>query len=82
MGDSGESGWKENPVIIGETCQKFLGDRYWLCGKYFQRQGKRLHRAVWANRYAKRKTRIRECGAKASIKTRNKMYQRKAGGQF
>src|SRR5262245_60918683 len=32
---------------ISETCQEFLGLRYWLCGFYFQRKGIRLHRVVW-----------------------------------
>ena len=32
---------------IGETAQKFNGTTYYLCGKYFQRKGRRLHRAVW-----------------------------------
>lgn len=34
-------------VIISETCQRFNGVRYYLCGKYFQNNGIRLHRVVW-----------------------------------
>lgn len=30
-----------------ETCQVFLGQKYFLCGNYFQRDGVRLHRFVW-----------------------------------
>lgn len=33
--------------IISKTAQEFNGKRYWLCGKYFQRKGVRLHRVVW-----------------------------------
>lgn len=33
---------------ISRTIQEFRGQRYWLCGKYFQRYGRRLHVAVWA----------------------------------
>lgn len=33
--------------IISETIQEFDGVRYYLCGYYFQNNGKRLHRAVW-----------------------------------
>jgi predicted nucleic acid-binding Zn ribbon protein len=33
--------------VISATVQKFNGENYWYCGKYFQRHGKRLHRAVW-----------------------------------
>ena len=33
--------------VISETIQEFNGERYYLCGSYFQRRGKRLHRAVW-----------------------------------
>lgn len=32
---------------ISRTAQKFNGVTYYLCGAYFQRKGKRLHRAVW-----------------------------------
>lgn len=32
---------------ISATAQKFDGKTYYLCGQYFQRKGKRLHRAVW-----------------------------------
>lgn len=33
--------------VISETKQEFLGEVYYLCGKYFQRKGKRLHKVVW-----------------------------------
>lgn len=32
---------------ISETVQKFDGLSYYLCGRYFQRKGVRLHRKVW-----------------------------------
>lgn len=34
-------------IVINDTTQEFDGTRYYLCGLYFQRKGKRLHRAVW-----------------------------------
>lgn len=33
--------------IISSTVQKFNGESFYLCGQYFQRKGKRLHRTVW-----------------------------------
>ena len=33
------------------STQYFNGKAYWLCGKYWQRRGKRLHRVVWAHHY-------------------------------
>lgn len=33
--------------VISKTKQEFNGTVYYLCGKYFQHKGKRLHRAVW-----------------------------------
>lgn len=33
--------------IISGTVQEFRGERFYLCGYYFQHDGKRLHRAVW-----------------------------------
>lgn len=33
--------------VISDTIQKFNGVRYYLCGKYFQHNGNRLHIAVW-----------------------------------
>lgn len=33
--------------VITETIQEFNGVRYYLCGKYYQRKGQRLHRVVW-----------------------------------
>lgn len=32
---------------ISDTIQEFAGERFYLCGLYFQRKGKRLHREVW-----------------------------------
>lgn len=39
------------PKIISETIQEFDGVRYYLCGKYFQRKGRRLHIAVWEHHH-------------------------------
>jgi hypothetical protein len=33
--------------IISDTVQEFMGEKFYLCGSYFQHKGKRLHRAVW-----------------------------------
>ena len=33
--------------VISDTIQEFNGERFYLCGEYFQHDGKRLHRAVW-----------------------------------
>ena len=33
--------------VISETVQRFDGLSYYRCGFYFQRKGRRLHRAVW-----------------------------------
>lgn len=33
--------------VVSESKQEFCGETYWKCGKYFQRYGKRLHRAVY-----------------------------------
>lgn len=33
--------------IITEKKQRWNNQNYWLCGKYFQCRGKRLHRVVW-----------------------------------
>ena len=33
--------------VISNTVQKFNGVSYYLCGYYYQRKGRRLHRAVW-----------------------------------
>ena len=35
------------PVVISPTIQEFNGVRYYLCGKYFQCKGVRLHIQVW-----------------------------------
>lgn len=34
-------------TVISGTIQEFQGIRYYRCGPYFQRKGKRLHIAVW-----------------------------------
>lgn len=36
------------PVIMSGTKQMFNGKVYYLCGKYFQNNGERLHRTVYA----------------------------------
>lgn len=33
--------------VISRTIQEFNGARYYLCGNYFQKKGKRLHMEVW-----------------------------------
>lgn len=35
------------PVVISATIQEFDGVRYYLCGRYFQNKGVRLHIRVW-----------------------------------
>jgi hypothetical protein len=35
-------------TVVSETQQEYDGKVYWLCGSYYQRHGKRLHRVVWA----------------------------------
>ncbi|MGL5904871.1 MAG: HNH endonuclease signature motif containing protein, partial [Cetobacterium sp.] len=37
-----------NPIIASKTKQIFNGKPYYLCGKYFQNDGERLHRTVYA----------------------------------
>lgn len=34
-------------IRISETVQEFNGERFYICGNYFQHRGKRLHRYVW-----------------------------------
>lgn len=34
-------------IMVSETIQEFNGVRFYLCDKYYQNKGKRLHRAVW-----------------------------------
>lgn len=34
-------------TVISDTVQEFRGERYYRCGRYFQRKGRRLHREVW-----------------------------------
>lgn len=41
-------GQDQAPVVVTPTRQDFLGCSYYLCGRYFQRDGRRLHREVWA----------------------------------
>ena len=38
---------------ISTTAQRFDGVTYYLCGEYFQRKGRRLHRAVWEHHNGK-----------------------------
>lgn len=33
--------------VISPTIQEFQGERYYLCDRYFQKDGRRLHVAVW-----------------------------------
>lgn len=33
--------------VISNTVQKFNGESFYLCGHYYQRKGRRLHREVW-----------------------------------
>lgn len=37
----------ERVNVISDTKQEFMGQTYYICGRYFQRRGVRLHRAVW-----------------------------------
>lgn len=39
------------PIQISETIQEFDGEKYYLCGMYFQHKGKRLHREVWKRQH-------------------------------
>jgi len=34
-------------IVISPTIQEFNGERFYLCGKYFQHKGRRLHVMVW-----------------------------------
>lgn len=43
-----------DPIVLSETVQEFEGERYYLCGFYFQRNGKRLHVAVWERAHGPR----------------------------
>lgn len=38
---------EDRVIVISDTIQEFRGERFYLCGYYFQHKGKRLHRAVW-----------------------------------
>ena len=38
-----------DPVSITPTRQDYAGVSYYLCGRYFQHKGERLHRRVWAD---------------------------------
>ncbi len=33
--------------VVNETIQEFNGERFYLCGPYYQHDGRRLHRLVW-----------------------------------
>jgi len=37
----------DDPKVLSKRQQIFNNETYWKCGVYFQRYGKRLHRAVW-----------------------------------
>ena len=37
--------------VISPTVQEFNGERYYLCGRYFQNGKHRLHRMVWKYHY-------------------------------
>ncbi|WP_420801061.1 HNH endonuclease signature motif containing protein [Pseudomonas chlororaphis] len=39
------------PEVVTTTRQDYLGESYYLCGFYFQRDGKRLHRTVWEDNF-------------------------------
>lgn len=39
--------------VISETIQEYKGTRYYKCGPYFQRRGKRLHVRVWEDHYGR-----------------------------
>lgn len=34
-------------TVISNTIQEFMGERFYLCGSYYQHNGLRLHRHVW-----------------------------------
>ena len=34
-------------TVVSDTIQEFNGERFYLCGNYFQHNGKRLHVTVW-----------------------------------
>lgn len=34
-------------TVVSDTIQDFNGERFYLCGNYFQHKGKRLHVTVW-----------------------------------
>ena len=34
-------------TVISDTIQEFNGERFYLCGSYFQHHGMRLHRMIW-----------------------------------
>ena len=36
-----------DPVSVTPTRQDYAGTSYYLCGRYFQHKGERLHRRVW-----------------------------------
>lgn len=40
-------------TVVSETIQEFEGKRYYRCGAYFQRDGRRLHRVVWESTHGR-----------------------------
>lgn len=36
-----------NVIVVSDTIQQFAGERFYLCGEYFQHGNKRLHLAVY-----------------------------------
>lgn len=38
-------------TVVSSTVQEFNGERFYLCGNYFQHNGRRLHRTVWEHFY-------------------------------
>lgn len=37
--------------VISDTIQEYNGEKFYLCGFYFQHKGKRLHRKVWKDAF-------------------------------
>ena len=49
-GKGQRGGDMQQPTVVSETVQEFLGKRFYRCGRYFQRRGRRLHREVLRER--------------------------------
>lgn len=47
LDDERMGGSPEPVVVVSDTVQEFGGERFYRCGFYFQKRGRRLHRAVW-----------------------------------